>query len=39
MVQTINQVEVSREDQLSNSIYKYDRMTRKISIVYQGEDI
>lgn len=39
MVQTINQAEVSGEDQLSNSIYKYDRMTKKISIVYQGEDL
>lgn len=39
MVKTINQTEVSREEQLSNSIYKYDRVTKKFSIAYQGEDL
>lgn len=39
MVKTINQTEVSREELLSNSIYKYDRMAKKISIAYQGEEL
>ena len=39
MVKTINQTEVSREELLSNSIYKYDRMAKKISIAYQGDDL
>lgn len=39
MVKSINKTEVSREDLLSNSIYRYDRITKKISIAYQGEDL
>lgn len=39
MVKTVNQTEVPREELLSNSIYRYDRMTKKISIAYQGDDL
>lgn len=39
MVKSINKTEVSREDLLSNSIYRYERITKKISIAYQGEDL
>lgn len=39
MVKSVNQNEVPREEMLSNSIYRYDRMTKKISIAYQGEDL
>ncbi|MDU4971455.1 MAG: DUF5688 family protein [Hungatella hathewayi] len=39
LVQMINENEVPQEDQLSNSVYLYDRGKKEISIVFQGEPL
>ena len=39
MVRLINNQDVSQEDQLSNSVYLYDRDKKEIRIAFQGEPL